>query len=126
MLEFKVVLEKADAQQYLKSRGINTDISKMMVMCAFDADKIVSVGALSMDISAAVLEEVAADEDAVQYAMGKVMLNALDLGGVKKVFIKNKALSELAKKLCFTGSENGVWQLNLEGYFTGGCKSQAN
>ena len=121
MLEFRVVLEKENAGIYLREHGCNTDVSKMMVMCAFDGENIVAAGALSMDITAATLEEIAAEDETLMYAMGKAMLNTLDLGGVKKVLIKNEKLSELAKQLRFIKTDNGIWSLELEGYFTCGC-----
>ena len=121
MLEFKVVLEKGTAQEYLNEHKIDTDISKMMVMNVVEGEKIVGVGALSMDITGAVLEEICADNQQIEYGLGKAMLNALDLGGIKNIYIKNDALKDIAAKLLFKENDKGELFLCLEGYFEGGC-----
>ena len=54
------------------------------------------------------------------YDMGKALLNAIDLMGIKDVFCKNSEMDRLLRALRFK-EEDGVYKLNLEGYFTGGC-----
>ncbi len=121
MFEFKVVLEKDDAQKYLNENGLDTDISKMMVMSVLDGEKIAGVGAVSMENNMVVIEQIKCDDDTLEYAMGKSLLNSLDLGGIKTVYINNSLLENLAKKLRFNRNEDGNYSLNLEGYFTGRC-----
>ena len=121
MLEFKVVIDKKDAGNYLSGCGIDSDISKMMVMVACDGARIVGVGAVSMQNGETVIEEIAADDFSIEYGMGKALLNSLDLGGIKNVIIKNERLADLAKKLRFQSNNSGEFHLCLDGYFTGGC-----
>ncbi len=121
MLEFKVVIDKKDAGEYLLRCGIDTDISKMMVMTACDGVDIVGVGAVSMENGKTVIEEIAADDFSIEYGMGKALLNSLDLGGIKNVVIKNERLETLAKKLRFQSDDFKEFHLCLDGYFTGGC-----
>ena len=121
MLEFKVVIDKKDAGEYLLRCGIDTDISKMMVMTACDGVDIIGVGAVSMENGETVIEEIAADDSSIEYGMGKSLLNLLDLGGIKSVVIKNKSLENLAKKLRFKSDASEEFHLCLDGYFTGGC-----
>lgn len=74
-----------------------------------------------MDITGAVLEEIAADDEILSYAMAKAVLNSLDLGGVRYVSIENERLYALAEKLKFTKTASDTYKLDLEGYFYGGC-----
>lgn len=120
MISYKVVIEKQEAQKYLLVHGIETDISKMMVMCAYEGEKITGVGALSMDMEGALIEEIMCEGENIAYTMGKALLNSLDLGGIKKAEIKNERLFELAKKLRFKLNSEGAYEVMLEGYFTGG------
>ena len=121
MLKFNVVLEKAAAKEYLKLKESPVDISQMMVMTAADGEKTAGVGALSLSRDGAVLEEILCDDDTIAYGMGKALLNALDLGGVRNVEIKREGMFELAKKLGFKENQDGIYVLDLEGYFYGGC-----
>ncbi len=121
MLKFKVVIEKQAAQEYLKAKNSPVDISPMMVMTAADGDKIAGVGALSLSPAGAVLEEILCDDETIAYGMGKALLNALDLGGIRNVEIKNESMFDLAKRLRFTQNEEGIYILDLEGYFLGSC-----
>ncbi len=54
------------------------------------------------------------------YDMGKALLNAIDLMGIRNVTCFNKDMDRLLKALRFN-FENDMYTLNLEGYFTGGC-----
>lgn len=121
MLKFKVVLEKEQAQAYLIKNNSDVDISQMMVITATDGDAITGVGALSLSPAGAVLEEILCDDDTISYGMGKAMLNALDLGGVRNVEIKRETMFELAKRLRFKENDKGIYILDLEGYFLAGC-----
>ncbi len=121
MLEFKVVLDKDGAQRYLNENNIDTDISKMMIMSVCDGEIIAGVGAVSMENNKVVIEQIKCDDETLEYAMGKSLLNSLDLGGIKQVYINNPSIEKLAQKLRFKMDEDGIYSLNLEGYFTGGC-----
>ena len=91
-------------------------------MAATEGGKIVGMGAGSMDPSCAVLEEIVCDDDCIAYGMAKALLNAIDRGGIKQVYIKNSRLAALAERLRFSKTAQGVYALSLEGYFTGGCE----
>lgn len=54
------------------------------------------------------------------YDMGKALLNAIDLMGIKEVVCYDKGMDRLLKALRFK-LEGDVYTLNLEGYFTSGC-----
>ncbi len=119
MIEVKTVIDKTQATEFLRTRGITTDLQPLFVMCATEKGKLLGVGAVSMDSAGATVEEVVCDED-IGWLIGKALLNSLDLGGIKKVKIENSTLFKLAKMLRFR-EENGIWLLNLEGYFEAGC-----
>ncbi|MBQ7075713.1 MAG: hypothetical protein IJM94_02815 [Clostridia bacterium] len=54
------------------------------------------------------------------YDMGKALLNAIDLMGIKDVFCKDLTLKNVLTALKFKDAGDR-FILNLEGYFTGGC-----
>lgn len=121
MLEYKVVIDKKTAQQYLDEKNIFADISQMLVMTATEGGKIVGVGAVSLSNDGALIEEISCDDDTIAYGMGKSLLNSLDLGGVKNVSVKNKSIFGLAQRLKFVQNTSETYVLSLEGYFSGGC-----
>lgn len=58
--------------------------------------------------------------DVVSYDMGKALLNAIDLMGIKNVFCCVKEQDKILRALRFK-LENDVYTLDLNGYFDGGC-----
>lgn len=52
--------------------------------------------------------------------MGKAILNSIDLAGYKDVETEIKGMDIILKALRFK-DDNGVYKLNLEGYFTAQC-----
>ncbi|MBQ3114989.1 MAG: hypothetical protein IJC06_02575 [Clostridia bacterium] len=54
------------------------------------------------------------------YDMGKALLNAIDLMGIKEVFCKDDNLKDILKALKFKNAGN-KYVLNLNGYFNAGC-----
>lgn len=121
MIEYKVVIDKKAAQQYLNEKSISADISQMLVMTAAEGGRLAGVGAVSLTGDGAVIEEISCDDDTLAYGMGKALLNSLDLGGVKSVSVKNKSIFGLAGRLGFVQNTSEAYILNLEGYFSGGC-----
>ncbi len=119
MIEVKAVVDKTQATQFIRSKGVTTDLQPLFVMCATEKDKLLGVGAVSMNRSETVIEEIIYDED-IGWLIGKALLNALELGGVRHVKIKNPSLKSLASFLRFK-EENGEWIVDLEGYFESGC-----
>ena len=73
---------------------------------------------------AEILEVITLDEKDWELAffIGKSILNKVDLQGVKQVVCKNQALSSLLNKLEFKETEQGIWTVSLEGYFTSPCQ----
>lgn len=123
MLEIKVEIEKEDAQKYLKEHGIDRDISDKLIMCAYDEGKLAGVGAISLTLQRAVIETVCCNKD-LELAMGKALLNLIDLGGITKVCCYQPELYSFAKRLGFLKSEaEAAMELDLTGYFTAGCHS---
>lgn len=55
------------------------------------------------------------------YDMGKAILNAIDLKGIKNVECSNENLHNTLKKLGFERA-NGRYLLDLTDYFSNGCK----
>ena len=122
MLEFKVVLDKSGVQTYLDGKNVQTSLDGFMVMEATESGKVVGMGAVSMDLSGAVMEELVCDDDTIAYGMGKAVLNTLDLGRIRRVLVKKERLFSLAKRLRFAENGDGFYEVDLEGYFTGGCE----
>lgn len=56
----------------------------------------------------------------VAFIMSKAILNSIDLAGYKNVITKLSDYDKLLRMLKFTES-NGIYSLNLEGYFTASC-----
>ena len=54
------------------------------------------------------------------YDMGKALLNAIDLMGIKKVLCYDNGMEKLLRALRFK-LENDVYSLDLTGYFDSGC-----
>ena len=56
--------------------------------------------------------------------MGKATLNFIDLCGVKEVILKDEN-NYLPQILKFDNSKDGVYKLNLEGYFNSPCQQSS-
>lgn len=59
--------------------------------------------------------------DGADFNMGKALLNAIDLMGIKKVVCKIDDMSEVLKALRFQKND-GIYVLDLTDYFVSGCK----
>ena len=121
MLEIRVEIEKQLAKDFFESQGSHCDISDKLVMCAYDGGTLVGAGAVSMTSQETSIEEICCPEG-LELALGKALLNTLDLGGIKKVHCRQPRLFALAKRLGFKSSlDDSCMELSLDGYFTGGC-----
>ncbi len=120
MVEVKAVVDKSEAAEFLHSKNVYTDLQPLFVMCATEKGKLLGVGAVSMNDGETVIEEIVFDEE-IGWLIGKALLNALELGGVRYVKIKNPALHALAKFLRFA-EKDGEWTVDLKGYFESGCQ----
>ena len=63
------------------------------------------------------------DVDALEIA-GRAVLNFLDLCGIKDVVCEasDKLSKQLAERMTFELDDDGVYRINLEGFFTEPCK----
>ncbi len=59
--------------------------------------------------------------DGASFDMGKALLNAIDLMGIKKVVCKRDDMADVLKALRFQKAD-GMYVLDLTGYFVSGCK----
>jgi len=93
-----------------------------IVMRMTENNRVLSEASAEIKEGTAVLEYINEYESNVAYGMGKSILNAIDLAGIKTVICENKNLVNLLKILGFK-EENNVYLLNLTNYFTTDCKS---
>ena len=57
------------------------------------------------------------------FVMGRTALNFIDLCGVKTAYFEGENVDEaLLLRIGFAKDENGRYGINLDGFFTGGCK----
>lgn len=104
-----------------------------ILMVMTDKDRLICVGVVSIHSNYAVLEQIYNfDGDfQIDYAMGKSLLNFLDLNNIFDVFCVYEKLFELAKRLhfkevlgktipSFKGYDT-LYYLNLINYFTKKC-----
>ncbi len=118
MLEFTVQADKGPAEKYLKSKGIMANLSDKLVMCAFENASLTGVGAVSILVDTAVMEEVCCEDDILAYGMGKALLNLVDNVGLDRVYCQNAHLFALAERLGFQKEDRKPeMALDLTGYF---------
>ena len=122
MLEMRPVYTSYEREEYTKPFGIIPEEGKT-VICARYPDKFVGMAYVSTDGEKGTvhfLSLVDGYNDEIDiFLLGKAMLNYLDLHGVKDVEypeVKNEAL---VKRLGFRKGEDGIYRVNLVGYFTG-------
>lgn len=121
MLEIRVEVEKQKAKEFLKAQDSHCDISDKLTMCAYDGGVLVGVGAVSMTDQEATIEEICCSCE-LGLAMGKALLNTIDLGGIKHVSCRQPHLYSLAECLGFRKNQNNSsLNLDLNGYFTTKC-----
>lgn len=121
MLEIKVILDKTAPAQYLTARGIQCELTDKLVMCATDDGVVCGYGVISMESEYATIQEICCEKD-VDFIMGKSLLNLIDNAGIQIVYCKNEQLKPLLLRLKFSDINNdGVYSLDLNGYFAPGC-----
>ena len=120
-------------QNALSEMGITVETdSFVMTMC--DGDELMGVGVMRLFYDCAELCGVYIKEEfsdfSLSYGMGKSLLNAIDLRGIKNVYSDNSDMEALLKALkfkkCFEcqvpeGFEKHLFYLNLTGYFDANC-----
>lgn len=120
-------------QNALSDMGITVDAdSFVMTMC--DGDELMGVGVMRLFYACAELCGVYIKDEfndfSLNYGMGKSLLNAIDLRGIKNVYSDNADIEALLKALkfkkyeeCEVPEEMGkhLYYLNLTGYFDANC-----
>ena len=120
-------------QNALSEMGITVETdSFVMTMC--DGDELMGVGVMKLFYECAELCGVYIKEEfndfSLNYGMGKSLLNAIDLRGIKNVYSDNADMEVLLKSLKFKKYEdcevpeeigNHLYYLNLTGYFDANC-----
>jgi len=136
VIKIGVVQEKdyEEVKNFLMKQKNHSPINdNCLVMAAKERDELLAVGIVNLQDDYAVLEDIIIGDNEgfqLEYAMGKALLNAVDLRGILHVFCINGRIKKLLIKLGFTENIEGVevpdllqqhsvvFYLNLFNYFT--------
>lgn len=91
-----------------------------ITMVMHEGEKILCVASARIENDIAYIEFIDEIVPDVALIMGKAILNSIDLAGYKDVETEIKGMDNILKALRFK-EDNGVYKLNLEGYFTAHC-----
>lgn len=123
MLKITPVHTKEAQAEYcaLTNTEFNAD---EMCYAAFDDDKFIGISLFRIIGQSCIIYTVklteGTDDHLAVYLLAKAPMNFADLCGIKTAVFKDSNTA-LAKELKFTETD-GVYTLNLEGYFTTPCK----
>lgn len=124
MLEMRPVYTSYEREEYTKPFGIIPEEGKT-VICARYPDRFVGLAYVSIDRELATVHEFSLvdgyDDDTDFFLLGKAMLNYLDLHGAKNVVLPLAKNEKILKRLGFSKSGDGQWNLSLAGYFDHKC-----
>ena len=124
MLEMRPVYTSYEREEYTKPFGIIPEEGKT-VICARYPDRFVGLAYVSIDGELATVHEFSLvdgyDDDTDFFLLGKAMLNYLDLHGAKNVVLPLAKNEKILKRLGFSKSGDGQWNLSLAGYFDHKC-----
>lgn len=131
MIEIKPVEEISACLPLLD--GLQAE-SGVFVLAARDGELLAGAGALRLLDGYAVIERIATAPgfEMLDYAIGKALLNFIERREVLDVVCSRAELIPVLRRLGFTEGKqlpeaaadfagDGVWYLNLEGYFTKHC-----
>lgn len=122
MLEVLPVREKEKQEEYCRRIGAEYD-PDTMCYAAWEGDELLGVSLFHIEGKVGVIDRIQLKDglrdDLAQYLLAKAPLNFVDLCGIRTAQFRD-ADKELAKKLEFL-ERDGVWQVNLDGYFTTPC-----
>ena len=122
MLEMRPVYTAYEREEYTAPFGIVPEEGKT-VICARYPDRFVGMAYVSAEGEQGTVHFLSLidgyEDDTDEFLLGKAMLNYLDLHGVKNVTYPVPKKEALAKRLGFRADADGVYTLNLTGYFTG-------
>lgn len=118
-----ITIKKVEDTSVLRSLPgveLRSDVPRIY-MAALDGEVPVAAGWLELKAGKTYLAGVACAEgmQMLAHSMGKSLLNLADLQHIPVVYGDNMALEKLYRMLGFKPAD-GVWSLELEGYFTAG------
>ena len=93
----------------------------MLIMNMIDKNELLCEAVAELNENFATLISIDEHLPNLSYDMGKAILNAIDLKGIRKVECSNKNLHNTLKKLGFE-QVNSKYFLDLTNYFNNGCK----
>lgn len=96
-------------------------IENFIFMQMKDNGKLLCDASAEIEGDTAELIDIKEYEKGFSYDMGKAVLNAIDVKGIKKVVCNNKNLHEILIKLRFS-CENCAYLLSLDEYFMSNCE----
>lgn len=123
MLTIKTEEMSKEINDFFTSNSDNENLSDGIIMSARDGDKLLAVGALTMENYLVHLNHIAPIENTPEntsliLGLMKSLLNLADLRGIKTVYGSNSKMDKLYKLLKFNKIKGGEFELSLEGYFT--------
>ncbi len=127
MLEIKPVQEKNEQERIALLCAMTYRPDDLMYVAYVD-DVLVGASqfgyeekqAFVHDLSPAIGQD---DEDAL-FIMGRQTVNFIDLSGTHEAYMRPQTEQECAraKRIGFQEQENGVWYMNLNGFFSSPCQ----
>ncbi len=131
MLEMRPVYTSYEREEYTAPFGIVPEEDKV-VICARYPERFVGLAYLALNGETGTvckLSLIDGYEDEIDlFLLGKAMLNYFDLHGVQYVVypdLENESefCKKIAARLGFRQGSDGVYRLNLTGYFTHTCQN---
>ena len=124
MLEIKPIQTKEDQKEICGLCGVEFD-PDCFAYGAKENGKLLGISQFRILGEYAVIYDLAntdeVDDLEALILMGRATLNFIDLSGIKNAVIKTENRN-LPKILGFEKDDNGVYKLNLEGYFESPCQ----
>jgi hypothetical protein len=126
MLEIKPIQTKEEQEEICGLCGVDFDID-CLAYAAREGNKLLGVSQFRILGEYAIIYDLVnaagANDLGALIIMGKSTLNFIDLCGVKDVIIKAEN-QDLPRLLGFKTDDEGVWRVNLEGYFESQCSQE--
>ena len=123
MLQVLPVQEKEKQKEFCEQLAIEYDPDEMCY-AAHDGDEFRGISLFRIIDKYCVIYKVklaaGADDHLALYLLAKAPLNFCDMCGIKKAVFKDAENEKLAKELEFI-KKDGVFTLDLDGYFTTPC-----
>ena len=127
MLEVKPIQAKEEQKEICGLCGVEFD-PDCLAYSAKEDGKLLGVSQFRILGDYAVIYDLknatGTDDLGALIIMGKATLNFIDLCGVKEVILKEES-NYLPQILKFDNSKDGVYKLNLEGYFNSPCQQSS-